>query len=284
MNFYIVIPAHNEEKNITQTLKSLVNQKLKPKKLILVDDNSSDNTGQIINDYTKRFNWIKKVVNKSSSAHLPGAKIINAFYAGYETLDDHYDVLCKFDADIVFEPDYLSKLKVHFENNPSLGMVAGVCYIKKEKDWILENLNRNDHIRGALKAYRKDCFLQIGKLKRSIGWDTLDEILAQYYQWKILVDDSLKVKHLKPTGFNYSPGAALLQGEATYRMRFGFLLTLIIGLKRGLVTQSFQVFWSYLNGYSIAKNNKIPFIVDKPQGKYLRSTRWRGILRRIKFK
>ena len=115
MNFYIVIPAHNEGKNITQTLKSLVNQKLKPKKLILVDDNSSDNTGQIINDFTKRFNWIKKVVNKSSSAHLPGAKIINAFYAGYETLDDHYDVLCKFDADIVFEPDYLSKLKIHFE-------------------------------------------------------------------------------------------------------------------------------------------------------------------------
>ena len=58
MNFYIVIPAHNEGKNIIQTLKSLVNQKLKPKKLILVDDNSSDNTGQIMNDYTKRFNWI----------------------------------------------------------------------------------------------------------------------------------------------------------------------------------------------------------------------------------
>ena len=43
MNFYIVIPAHNEEKNIAQTLQSIVNQKLKPKKLVVVNDNSSDN-------------------------------------------------------------------------------------------------------------------------------------------------------------------------------------------------------------------------------------------------
>ncbi len=284
MNFYIVIPAHNEEKNIAQTLQSMVDQKLKPKKLVVVNDNSSDNTIQIINDFTKHFDWIQKVENKSSNIHLPGAKIINAFYAGYEILDDKYDILCKFDADLVFEPDYLLNLKVNFENNPSLGIAAGVCYVKKEKDWVRENLNRNDHTRGALKSYRKECFLQIGKLKRSIGWDTVDELLAQYYKWEILVDESLKVKHLKPTGLNYSPEADLLQGEATYRMRLGWPLTLIIGLKRALVTKSIRVIWSYLKGYSIAKKNKIPFIVDKPQGKYLRGYRWSGILRWIKFK
>ena len=284
MNFYIVIPAHNEEKNIAQALQSIVQQKLKPKKLVVVNDNSSDHTRQIIDDFTKRFKWIQKVENKSSNAHLPGLKIINAFYKGYKTLDDKYDVLCKFDADMVFEQDYLLNLKVNFEKNPSLGMAGGVCYVKKEKVWVLENLNRNDHIRGGIKAYRKNCFLQIGKLKRSIGWDTIDELLAKYYKWEILVDESLKVKHLRPTGVNYSPNAALLQGEATYRMRLGWLLTLIIGLKRALVNQNIRVIWSYLKGYSIAKKNRTPFIVDKSQGKYLRSYRWSGILRRIKFK
>jgi hypothetical protein len=67
-------------------------------------------------------------------------------------------------------------------------------------------------------------------------------------------------------------------------MRLGWLLTLIIGLKRGLVAQSSRAIWSYLKGYSIAKKNKTPFIVDKAQGKYLRVYRWRGILRWIKFK
>ena len=284
MNFYIIIPVHNEEKYISQTLQSIVNQILKPKKLVVVNDNSSDNTGLIINDFVKRFDWIQKVENKSSNFHLPGTKTINAFYAGYEILDEDYDVLCKFDGDLIFEPNYLSSLKVNFENNPRLGMFGGVCYIKKENNWILENLSQNNHIRGALKAYRKECFFQVGKLRRAIGWDTLDELLAQYYQWEVLVDDSLKVKHLKPTGFNYSKGSTLLQGEAIYRMRLGRLLTLIIAIKRGMVVQSFGAFWSYLKGYSIAKKNKAPFTVDQLQGKFIRKYRWRMILRRIKPK
>ena len=55
-------------------------------------------------------------------------------------------------------------------------------------------------------------FLETGKIAKSIGWDTLDELMAQYHGWELKVDPSLKVKHLKPTGFNFSPGAARLQG------------------------------------------------------------------------
>ena len=36
MDFYIVIPAHNEEKYLKQTLNSLVNQSHLPKKLVIV--------------------------------------------------------------------------------------------------------------------------------------------------------------------------------------------------------------------------------------------------------
>ena len=82
-------------------------------------------------------------------------------------------------------------------------MASGFCYIEKSNNWILENLTRRDHIRGGLKAYRKDCFTEIGKLKSSMGWDTVDELLAKYYKWDILTDDSLHVKHLKPTGINF---------------------------------------------------------------------------------
>ena len=83
-------------------------------------------------------------------------------------------------------------------------MTSGFCYIEKHGNWILENLTRKDHIRGALKAYRRDCFLEIGKLKPSMGWDTVDELLAKYYRWKVLTDESLHVKHLKPTGISYN--------------------------------------------------------------------------------
>ena len=108
--------------------------------------------------------------------------------------------------------------------------------------------------------------------------------MAQYYGWELKVDPSLKVKHLKPTGFNYSPGAARLQGVATYRMRLGLILTLVIGLKRALLMREVSVFFSYIIGFLKAKREAVPFIVDPKQGKFLRNYRWRGIFKRFKSK
>ena len=178
MNFYIIIPAHNEQDSIGQTLESLANQSLLPKKVVVVNDNSTDKTKTIIEDFSKKYTWVTLVNNVSSNEHLPGSKIINAFYKGYETLDDSFDVICKFDADLIFPSNYLEQLSKHYNSNPKLGMASGFCYIQNNGDWVLENLTRKDHIRGALKSYRKDCFLQIDKLKPSMGWDTVDELLA----------------------------------------------------------------------------------------------------------
>ncbi|MGA0373813.1 MAG: glycosyltransferase [Flavobacteriaceae bacterium] len=282
MRIYIVIPAHNEEDNIGKTLESMVNQHLKPTQLVIVNDNSTDRTREIANDFSQQHSWIQLVNKKSSKEHLPGVKIIEAFYKGYQILDQDYDVICKFDADMVFEEDYLMKLSQHFKENKRLGMVSGQCYIQKDYQWVLENLNKDDHIRGSLKAYRKACFLEIGKIAKSIGWDTLDELMAQYYGWELKVDPSLKVKHLKPTGFKYSPGAAKLQGVATFRMRLGLILTLIIGLKRTWLKRDIRIFFNYIKGFLQAKRKKIPFIVDSKQGKFLRNYRWKGIFQRFK--
>ena len=79
MKIYIVIPAHNEEDYITKTLESLVNQQLKPAQVVVVNDNSTDRTAEIVNDLTQQYAWIQQVHKKSSEEHLPGAKIVEAF-------------------------------------------------------------------------------------------------------------------------------------------------------------------------------------------------------------
>ena len=277
MNISIIIPAHNEEKYIADTLQSLADQTLQPKQIIVVNDNSTDNTKTIVEDFQKKFHFITLINVTSSNKHLPGTKIINAFYKGFERVNSKYDVLCKFDADLIFPKNYLEKLASHFNANSKLGMAAGFCYIEKNNEWILENLTRKDHIRGALKAYRKACFEQIGKLKPSMGWDTVDELLAKYYHWEILTDETLHVKHLKPTGISYNKASKHMQGEAMYKMRYGFTITAISALKLAYKKRSFLLFKDYMSGYFKAKKNKTVQLVTKEQGVFIRKLRWKGM-------
>jgi glycosyltransferase involved in cell wall biosynthesis len=47
MNYYIVIPAHNEA-FISLTLQSLISQTHLPSKVVVVNDNSTDKTAEIV--------------------------------------------------------------------------------------------------------------------------------------------------------------------------------------------------------------------------------------------
>ena len=285
MDFYIVIPCHNEAAYVQQTLQSLVEQTLTPKKIVVVDDNSTDKSAEIVSAFAKAYSYIsiKRLNDSKKNEHLPGSKVIRTFYEGLNTLDTNYDVICKFDADLIFPQNYLERLAYHFENNDAIGMAGGFCYIKKGEDWILENLTNKDHLRGALKAYRKKCFEDIGGLKIAMGWDTIDELLAQYHNWEVRTDATLKVKHLKPTGVTYDNAAQFKQGEAFYKMRYGFLLTSIASLKLANRKGSLLLFKNYLRGYLKAKKSKTKFLVSKTEGRYIRAIRWKGIRKKLGF-
>lgn len=273
MKYYIVIPAHNEQEYIGLTLQSLISQTVLPKKVVIVNDNSTDKTEEIVLNYAKENPYISLVNKTSSAIHLPGSKVIQAFHKGFETLDEDYDIIVKLDGDLIFPPNYFETVISHFQSDPKIGMAGGFCYIEKNGDWILENLTDKDHIRGALKAYRKEAFQQIGGLKPSMGWDTVDELLCKYYDWKIVTDSSLHVKHLKPTGANYSKTARYKQGEAFYTLGYGFWITAIASAKLAMMKKKPFLFFDYIKGFLKAKKAKTPLLVTDAQAKFIRNYR-----------
>lgn len=278
MNFYIIIPAFNEEAHLAKTLQSLVEQSLLPKKIIAVNDNSTDNTQSIIDTFTEKHTIIKSITTQAEAFHAPGSKVINAFYKGFETLDNDYDVICKFDADLIFPTNYLETIANTFRKNKDCGMAGGFCYIEKNKKWVLENLTNKDHIRGAIKAYKKECFQQINGIKNTMGWDTVDELLAQYHGWQICTNESLHVKHLKLTGATYNKVSRLKQGRAFKKMRYGFCLTVIASAKLSVKKRSLSYFFNCLQGYFSLKKT---YIVTSEEGKFIRKLRWKGIKRKL---
>ena len=281
MNYYIVIPTYNEEKFIALTLQSIVEQTVLPSKVVVVNDGSTDKTVEIVNSFVEKYSFIAEVNKSSDAIHLPGSKVIQAFQKGLETLDDNYDIMVKIDADLIFPSNYFETIIKHFQSDERIGMVGGFCYIEKNGDWILENLTDKDHIRGALKAYRKETFLQIGGLKPAMGWDTVDELLCKFYNWKVVTDESLHVKHLKPTGASYNKAARYKQGEAFYSLGYGFFITAIASLKLALRKGKPLLFMDYIKGFWKAKAAKKPLLVTDEQAKFIRNYRWKKIKEKL---
>jgi glycosyltransferase involved in cell wall biosynthesis len=273
MNYYIVIPAHNEEAFIALTLNSLISQTVLPKKVVVVNDNSTDKTAEIVTAFAKENPFITLVNKTSEAVHLPGSKVIQAFHKGFETLDENYDVIVKLDADLILPANYFETVLNIFEKDATIGMAGGFAYIEKNGEWILENLTDKDHIRGAFKAYRKACFHQIGNLKPAMGWDTVDELLSKFYDWKVVTDSSLIVKHLKPTGANYNKTARYKQGEAFYTLGYGFLITSIASAKLAMMKRKPFLFLDYIKGFVKAKSAKTPLLVTPEQAKFIRKYR-----------
>lgn len=273
MKYYIVIPAHNEEAFIALTLQSLLSQTLLPKKIVIVNDNSTDSTAEIVSEFARENPFITLVNKTSEAIHLPGSKVIQAFHKGFETLDNEYEVIVKLDADLILPNNYFERISSLFEKDPKVGMAGGFAFIEKNGDWILENLTDKDHIRGAFKAYRKELFLQMGNLKPAMGWDTVDELLAKFYGWKVITDASLKVKHLKPTGANYNKTARYKQGEAFYTLGYGLIITTIASAKLALMKRKPLLFFDYIKGFWKAKMANTPLLVNEEQARYIRKYR-----------
>ena len=282
MNYTIIIPAHNEEAFLADTLNSVFNQTLLPELVIVVNDNSTDTTETIIDTFILKSSRCQKVNITSSDTHIPGSKVVNAFNKGFESINGNFDFVVKLDADVILPNNYFEKIAHIFKGRPKVGIAGGFIYEQDAKgEWKLNHPMNKDHVRGAFKAYSKTCFQRINGLKSAMGWDTVDELLAQYHGFKIQTDDTLKVRHLRPTGSAYDPQAKLLQGKAMYTIRYGFWITCIASLKMAWKQKKRQAFFDNMYGYFLAKKERRPFIVSKKEGDFIRKLRWESIKRKL---
>ena len=282
MEYYVIIPAHNEADFLSSTLESVVKQSLLPKKVIVVNDNSTDNTEKIIDRYSNNFSFILKRNRRSSEIHMPGSKVIQTFNYGLEVLDDEFDFIVKLDADIILPLDYFEQIAQIFTEHPKVGIAGGIAYEQDSGgEWKRNHPMNKDHVRGAFKSYTKECFKAIGGLKAAMGWDTVDELLTAYQGYTTFTNEGLKVKHLRPLGAAYNPRAKFLQGEAMYTLRYGLGISVIASLKMAVKLRKPQAFSDNMKGFLTAKRSRKPYIVTEEEGRFIRNHRWQGIRKKL---
>lgn len=309
MKFLIIIPAHNEEENILPCLESLKNQTFQDFKCVIVNDGSTDKTQEIVERFIQIPNTKYQILNLTQSEHQPGAKVVRTFNKGLETENlQEYDVVCKFDADIIFPENYLEKINEVYEKNPNAGMVSGLVYIKKgfvnfvrkplvyaqpdkkdfttsqlydfthQNEWTFENLSSKNHVRGPIKSYRKELFLKMNGLRAVLGWDNIDVMLCKMHGFETVTLQELWVKHLRPTAYKYKSQKAEKLGEYFYNIGLNFPLAAISSAKSSWKNKSVSEFFITMKSFLKQKN---PRVLSQEEIAFIRNLRWKEIKRKL---
>ena len=87
MKVSIIIPVYNEQDFIKKSIQSIINQTTKPQKVIYVNDSSTDETRNIIKEFSDKHEWIDLIDHESNQEHAPGSKIVEAFNFGLKNLN-----------------------------------------------------------------------------------------------------------------------------------------------------------------------------------------------------
>jgi biofilm PGA synthesis N-glycosyltransferase PgaC len=199
-NYIVISPAKDEGQYIEKTIQSMIRQSLTPRKWIVVDDGSEDETPQIVARYAAQYSWITLFPLARDGERKPGSAVITAFMAGYELIkNDNFDFIVKLDCDLEIPEEYFETLLSKFQADPKLGIASGIYLEESGQDWKPVKMPKY-HAAGCSKMVRAECFREIDGFIPQRGWDTVDEIRAQVMGWKTCHFGDIALRHLRSEG------------------------------------------------------------------------------------
>ncbi len=166
----VLIPAHNEESVVVQTITSVLASDVKSLRVIVVNDGSIDSTGTLLDESFGKDSRVRIIhqKNRGKAAALHRA-------LGEATTE----IVVTIDADTEIEPDAIGKLLRHF-SDPTVGAVAGNVKVGNRSLWLtrwqaleyitsqnmekraFDLLNCITVVPGALGAWRKEAIEAAG--------------------------------------------------------------------------------------------------------------------------
>lgn len=174
MKVSVIVPVYNTEKYLRRCLDSLVNQTLNELEIIVIEDNSPDNSNVILKEYEDKYKDKIRVFHNKTNKGIgynrnKGIKEASGEYLGFVDSDDFVDetmyeklynkaekdkldlVVCNFKRVVSIKDDYkeldnednIKNFKsTSLKNNPSLllDINLGPCNKLYKKDLLNDNL------------------------------------------------------------------------------------------------------------------------------------------------
>jgi len=221
----VLIPAHNEESVIVQTVTSVLLSDLTDIQVIVVDDGSSDATLELLQSNFGRNEAVQIIhqVNRGKAAAL-----------NHALSHARTDIVVTIDADTEIESDALRKLLRHF-SDASVGAVAGNVKVGNRSRWLtrwqaleyitsqnmekraFDLLNCITVVPGALGAWRKKAIEDAGGITADTVAEDADLTIAiRRLGWRVTYDEEAIAWTEAPE----TPGVLIRQ---RFRWTFGTL-------------------------------------------------------------
>lgn len=195
----IIVPIYNVEKYLEKCIKSILNQSFKEFELILVDDGSPDNCGDICDKYLNLDNRVRVIHKKNgglSSARNAGLKIANGEYVAFVDSDDWvrdimyeklYSIAQKGNADIV-QCKYINafdeNIRPNIENDTNMEIIGNYDALNN-----LYNGRYEETVVTWNKLYKRELFNRIEFPEGRIHEDEFTTHKLLYKAKKIILYD-----------------------------------------------------------------------------------------------
>ena len=144
----VMVPAHNEETVITNTVENILQMNYENFDVIVIDDRSTDNTASVIKNLEQKYEKVTALIRSTDAFPGKSAVLNDAFKIAKG------EAILVFDADATVEPDFLSKLIPYLEPKD-----VGAVQARK----VIRNKNQNLLTRCQNNEYTMDTHFQVGR-------------------------------------------------------------------------------------------------------------------------
>ena len=144
----VMVPAHNEETVITNTVENILQMNYEHFDVIVIDDRSTDNTASVIKNLEQKYEKVTALIRSTDAFPGKSAVLNDAFKIAKG------EAILVFDADATVEPDFLSKLIPYLEPKD-----VGAVQARK----VIRNKNQNLLTRCQNNEYTMDTHFQVGR-------------------------------------------------------------------------------------------------------------------------
>ncbi|TVP42032.1 Glycosyl transferase family 2 [Candidatus Nitrosocosmicus arcticus] len=193
--YYTIMTCRNSETIIEKAILSLYNQTIQPDYIIVIDDGSTDKTGVILNDLSKKMDNLfimtnpdlgydisRVVKNWNKAIELRGIK--NLKETDYHMIGTD---------DTIYEKDYAEKIISFMDKNKDYAIVSG-------------NFDDNDYStpRGAGRFIRHSFFnKEYKRYPEKMGYESAILIISRKNGFKDTILNEARYDHTRPLGQNH---------------------------------------------------------------------------------